>query len=93
MHSYTTLIHYALIHYALIHYADLKKRIAGDTEPLYLAAQRGYGEVCRELLLAGADVNFEMPLGSFNKHVTLKGGGEGTGAHYAQKNTGMRSYE
>jgi ankyrin repeat protein len=68
--------------------ADLKKRIAGDTEPLYLAAQRGFGEVCRELLLAGADVDFVMPVGSFSGHVTVKGGGEGApGQYYTQKNT------
>ena len=57
--------------------AELQKRLAGDTEPLYLAAQRGFPEVCRELLLAGANVDFAMPRGTYAKHVMLKDGKEG----------------
>lgn len=44
----------------------------GDTTPLYLAAQRGFTEVVRVLLAAGADRDFEMPtavIGSSVAHV------------------------
>jgi len=38
----------------------------GDTQPLYMAAQRGFSEVVRELVSVGADINFVMPTGTFS---------------------------
>lgn len=38
----------------------------GDTQPLYMAAQRGFSEVVRELVSVGADINFIMPSGHFS---------------------------
>jgi ankyrin repeat protein len=38
----------------------------GDTQPLYMAAQRGFSEVVRELVSVGADINFVMPTGTIS---------------------------
>jgi len=38
----------------------------GDTQPLYMAAQRGFTDVVRELVTVGADINFVKPTGHFS---------------------------
>ena len=53
--------------------ADGTKLMMGDTQPLYLAAQRGFAAVCMALIDGGADVNFVMPLGKFNREVMATG--------------------
>lgn len=60
----------------------------GDTTPLYLAAQRGFVEVCRELVKNGADVDFVMPFGVYQKDLVVvdNSGGVKEG-FYGAKNT------
>lgn len=41
--------------------ADTEALLLGDTTPLYLAAQKGFTEVVRVLLVAGTAANFVMP--------------------------------
>jgi len=43
--------------------------LAGDTTPMYLAAQRGFTEVVEALAEGGVNVNFEMPSGKFKGEV------------------------
>ena len=74
----------------------------GDTQPLYMAAQRGFTDVVRELVTVGADINFVMPTGHFSgalidlkmrQHISNFDDGSDPlvptepGAFYSEKNT------
>ena len=67
--------------------ANINKLLMGDTTPLYLAAQRGYTEVVRELLRLGAQVNFVMPQGRHGGHLISLTSEGSVGGHYPVKNT------
>ena len=67
--------------------SNIHSLLHGDTTPLYLAAQRGFTEVCEALLLLGANVNFAMPRGQYKKDIMLHGADEGSASWYGQKNT------
>jgi len=66
--------------------------LAGDSTPVYLAAQRGFTGVVTALVKAGVDVDFAMPTGSFSGALVAPAGSSSTGdpatvAFYSEKNT------
>ena len=67
--------------------ANMNVLLAGDTSPLYLAAQRGFDAVCEALLKRGADPNFVMPRGVFKKHLIVSDGQNSDASFYQEKNT------
>jgi hypothetical protein len=68
--------------------ADVNSLLAGDTTPVYLAAQRGFSEVVKALAAAGADLDFAMPVSPFSGGVVDPQGSARVG--YAPVNTKVR---
>lgn len=68
---------------------NVEALLMGDSTPLYMAAQRGFHQVCEVLLDHGkANPNFIMPTTRFGGHLARSGGGSGgTGGFYEAKNT------
>ena len=57
--------------------ASTSALVAGDTSPLYLAAQRGHTRAVAALVGGGADVNFVMPRGRPGSQLPLLARGRG----------------
>lgn len=58
---------------------DTTALLAGDSQPLYMAAQRGFTEVCDELITLGAPVDWVQPRGE-ERRLSVRGSGTGAGS-------------